>query len=434
MKKNSLSFFNLYFLFSVIYYLIGRYKWNIPSYPKLFAFLALCFLMLNWGYRFSWIGNGKLRYSLYREGSLSKPVYRNARLLFWVSAISLIIFQVVWVVVFFDHFSITNVMSLLGTNYYSRLNTTFDSKIPIMQFRTLLWGITLFVYPIGFLYFKDLPKIDRALLYLTIFIDVFASLNMGVSKNIGDLVSVFIGILLLKNSSNITDTASKQKRKNVLKAVCIVIAFLILFGIIQRVRDVSTTGNVVNPYGQFAERRNNTVFSFVFGEQVSGVIDRIGVYLSHAYTGLAYALELPFENTFLLGFSRALMEYAEQYFGINLFDSTYNARIETTFGWHNGQWWPTAFVWIGNAISLWLVPVFMFVFGVFVRHLEDDYSKSGNLITASLYVQMVITLFYLPCNMQIFQSRASFMGSMLLLVMFFLRNRIFRKLDGDYER
>ena len=118
------------------------------------------------------------------------------------------------------------------------------------------------------------------------------------------------------------------------------------------------------------------------------------------------------------------MEYFDQYLNIDVGTLTYNSRIEMIYGWKNGQWWPTAFVWIGNAVSLWGVPIVLLLLGKFIRFIEDDFFKTGNIISLALYAQMIIMLFYLPCNMQIVQSRASLFGTLLLILLFIFRKRI----------
>lgn len=421
-RKNSLAVFNCYFAFSIFYFLFGKYRWNIPSYVQLIAYVLICYLFLNIGYRYRPSRNQGGVFSLKRSYAFSLPPYNTLiRKVFWCSSIFLIIFQVAWVVVFFEHFSILNVLSSLGENYYSRLGMTFDSPVPIMQVRTMLWGLTLFSYPIGFLYYKQMSAMDRILLIVTLFIDVLTALNMGISKNIGDIVIMFIGILLLKHT---VDNSEKKKSSSpIVKIAICLIAFLTMFQVIQSLRSTASTSQYVNPYGKFASLNDLWITPLIFGQDVSTVIDQFGLYVSHAYTGLAYALELPFKNTYLLGFSRALMEYVEQFLGLSLDSFTYNARIDLLFGWHDGQWWPTAFVWIGNAVSLWLVPLVLFGLGTLFRYLEDDFAKNGNIVTAALYCQIVITLVYLPCNLQIFQSRASLFGTIFLAITFLLRNK-----------
>lgn len=428
MYKNSLKIFNIYYLFTILFYCFGKYKWEIPSYPKLLLYVVFCYVALNAGYACFYVRKGKLLFGYYREYKKVKIEYRKIRPLFLISAFSMIFFQILIVVVYFDKFSIANVFSMIGDNYYARLQTTFDSTVPIMQVRTLLWGLTMFVYPITFLYFENMRVSDRIIGIATICIDILSSLNLGISKNIGDIVVALIAMVILRNAVNPDPVEySKEKRKNIKRIIIVIMIFLILFTNIQSSRSAAKSGST-NPFRAFSSLREHTVYSLVFGADSSFVsmIDKVGEYFSHAYTGLAYALELPFKNTYGLGFSRALMEYANQYFHISLSDLTYNARIETINGWYDGMWWPTAIVWIANSVSFLFVPVILFLIGMFVRRLENEYAATRSPIVAAMYWQMVILLFYLPCNMQIFQSRAALWGMILLTIAYMFRRTLRR--------
>ena len=422
-KFDLMKLVNIYFAFTIVYYCFGKYSWNIPSYLMLFAYLLLCYTMLNVGYRISAVERRDVFFSTKRTVSSTLPDYNKIRVIFFISSIFLIVFQIAWVVTFFGTFDLFNVLANIGDNYFERLQFKSDSIVPIMQVRTLLWGMTLFAYPLGFMYFIKMPLFDKILFIFTIFVDVMTSLNMGISKNLGDVVFVFFAVFMLK--SGITQR-KKAFRKNIIKIFFAFMLFLILFSQIQSSRHSVVSFTTENPYGQFAGIRENNLFYLIFGKDstISGLIDSIGAYSSHAYTGLAYALTLPFESTGGIGFSRALMEYFEQYLNIDVSSATYNARIDMLYGWHNGQWWPTAFVWIGNAVSLWGVPIILLFLGKFIRYVEDDFFKTGNFISLALYAQMIITLIYLPCNMQIVQSRASLFGTLFLIGLFVLRRRV----------
>lgn len=430
--RNTIRLFNIYFAFTIIYYCTGQWKWNIPSYFKLVAFLLICYTMLNVGYSFVKVRRHAYLHTYQRPVSTYEIDYPSLRTLFLVSSIALIIFQIAWVIVFFGSFSITNVFSVLGNNYFNRLSTTFESSIPIMQVRTLLWGITLFCYPIGFLYFRKMPSIDKLIFILTIGVDIFASLNMGISKNIGDIVVIFISTFLLKLSSR--DVKERKKiGSTTRKVILALIIFLVMFSQIQNARHLTYSGKT-NPYGAFATTREITWYNLIFGKEstITNLIQSIGGYVSNSYTGLAYALELPFKNTWGIGFSRALMEYVEQYLHIGLSANTYNARVEALYGWHDGMWWPTAFTWIANSVSIWGVPIIMLILGVFIRYLEDEYARTKDIVVAVLYGQMIITLFYLPCNMQVFQSRASLFGMILLFILLIYRKKQRKVIRAEY--
>ena len=423
MNGKIIKLLNLYYIFTILFYCFGKWNWNIPSYPKLIIYLIICYLCLNLGYRI--YDKKKKNKKIYENNNSAEAGYNSLKILFRISSLLLIIFQIAWVCVFLNKFSITNVFETLGSNYYERLNTTFESTVFIMQLRTITWGLTFFSYPIGFLYFKQMKTPDRVLLFITIITDCLAALNMGVSKNIGDIAIISIAVLFLSGRQKQKHKKESNKSKRI--TVCLLLLFLILFGKIQDIRS-DYKQEVINPYGNFATINEMTPYYVIFGQNsgVSKIIDKIGGYTSNSYTGLAYALETPYENTYLIGASRALMEYAEQYLHINVRENTYNYRIEKEYGWKDGQWWPTAMVWMANSVSFYGVPIVLLFIGMFIRKLEIEYMEKHNIISAVVYGQLLIMLFYLPCNMQILQSRQALMGFILLLILYLFRNKIFK--------
>ena len=46
-----------------------------------------------------------------------------------------------------------------------------------------------------------------------------------------------------------------------------------------------------------------------------------------------------------------------------------------------------------------------------------------------MYCQMIIMLIYLPCNMQIFQSRAALMGMIMLIILYANRKLLRRQFN-----
>lgn len=426
MKSKSLMLLNAYWIFSIIYYCFGKWQWNIPSYFLLLSYLLINYLALNWGYKFADV-------SKYKEIELStssrydpSEQFKKIRIIFLICCICTIIFEIAWVVTFLGKFSILDVFQNLGQNYYDKMEAEFDSPVLIMQIRTLLWIVTYFAFPVGFMFFKEMSLPYKLLFITTVGVEILASLNVGISKYIGDLAIIFIAVVLIKvfSSQKTRDNNSKKDNKSFIKIVVVGVVFLVALGIVQSLRGASS--NVVeNPYGSFASIRDYSLFDILFGKNsiVTSIIDNLGVYCSHAYTGLAYALELPFESTNLTGFSKAFMSYLEQYLGIaSPIEHTYNARIEYMFGWKDGQWWPTAFVYIGNAVSLWLVPVVMWFLGNLFREVECRWRTQKQITSLILYCQLFIAMIYLPCNAQIVQGRQALIATVLLFVIYFFLN------------
>lgn len=435
MKTKSLLFFNLYWLFGILYFCFGRYAWHVPSYFILLFYIFLNFLAVNLGYRSvptSQIAEKEVAPA--RNVLSEKEQFDRIKVFFAIACVITMYFQIIWVTTFLGKFSITTAFQNIGENYYDRMEFESDGTVFVMQFRTLFWFITYFVFPIGFMFFKVMNRFCKVLFVATVFVEVFASLNMGVSKNIGDLVFIYLATFFLRSAHNrrtsrvssFRNTPSpKKKNKVFLRVVILVIVLLIAFSVIQASRNAVTENFDRNVFYKFCDIRSFSLFDvfFFWNESLLEVLDNLGKYVSHAYCGLAYALELPFENTYGLGFSRSLMEYATQYFGIPYMNEhTYNARIDMLYGWKDGQWWPTAFIWYGNAVSLWLVPLVMFFFGRFFKNVENRWFRSNQILSLVMYCQLFISFVYLSCNAQIFQGRHILIATFVLFFLYFCVN------------
>lgn len=429
-RSKTLLFLNLLWAFTIVYFCIGKFQWIIPSYFLVITFVVISFLAINIGY---FTVPHALRVKTQTElVSLDmSEVFHKYRILFAACCVLTIAFQVLWVVTFLGKFSFLSAFEMIGENYFERMEVEFEDTNALMRVRTLFWIVTYFVYPIGFMFFKHMPFRYKLLFIATVIIEVFASLNMGVSKNIGDLALIYILILLFKAASTSCLAARKRatakKREFLIKIVLILVVFLIAFSLIQSQRD-SASQTVDNPFEGFAHVRNVSLFDFFFGKNtpITNTLDKMGYYISHGYAGLAYAMEIPFESTYGLGFSNSLLEYAGQYFDLpsSVRQATYNFRLQSQFGWQDGKWWSTSFVRIANAVSFWLVPLVMFLFGRLFGSAERRWQAEGDVISLILCCQLFIGFVYASCNLQIFQGRQALIATFLLLGIYFVRNTL----------
>lgn len=426
MRSKAFLFFNAIWAFSLLYYCTGKWNWNIPSYFMLILYVVFCIATLNLGYWTSQKATLEPR-SIQSWEQSKAEVFHRYRHIFGLLCLTTMFFQVMWVVTFLGEFSITNVLETLGENYYERMEATFDSPVLVMRLRNLFYIVTYFVFPMGFMFFKQMPLRYKLLFVLTVVVETLASLNMGVSKNIGDLVIIGIAVLILNaaGGGETMDPAARKRRKKLLGRVVLTVGlFLVAFAIIQNFRAaVSYTRE--NPYGEFATYREGSLFALLFGENsgLTKLLNRMGVYLSHGYTGLAYALGLPYENTYGLGFSTALMDYAHRYFGLpELTPATYNYRLEMLYGWKNGQWWATAFVRFANAVTLWGVPVVTFFLGKFFASVERRWYEERTFLSLIWVCQLSIAFVYLSCNAQIVQGRQALIATAILAVAYVIHD------------
>lgn len=443
MKSNSIRFLNVLWVFTVLYYCFGRVQWKIPSYPALLIYVTICYASINIGYRHNkWQAymkrmDGQRRYKAMPETTAKDISFDDVKALFVFSCVFVIVFQILWVYTYFGMFRLSNMLSIIGSNYFSRLETELSGNSATMQIKTFFWIFAYFVYPIGFYFFREMHLPYKILFIFSMIIDIMASLNMGISKNLGDVIIIFIAVILINPTTSNTGESIrktlKKNRKRILIVGLITLTFLIMFGVIQTQRSIAVghTGINIKVNARFGNIRQVTLIDLLFAgnRSLSNVFDQLGVYLSHGYTGLAYALNLNFENTWGLGFSRALMDYARQYLGIDVSSLTYCARLEETYGWPNGVSWPTAFVWIGNAVSLWLVPFVLLWLGRLWCKAEYIWRYEHRLMGLIVYSQFFIAFVYMSCNAQIVQSRQAFIATIMMLILF--NGHIFKRGTKD---
>ena len=278
----------------------------------------------------------------------------------------------------------------------------------------------------GFSFFKEMGKFDKVLFGLSLLVDVFAALNLGISKNIGDIIIIFISVLLLNTHNEIKSKQEKiNNRKKFLKIFFSVIILFLVFSIMQDKRFEAVGKNTVTIKcdSKFGIVRENSIIDILcFGSpSLVYLIHSLCNYFSSAYTALALSFTLPFKTTYGLGFSRALMEYANQYLHISVMQNTYCQQLEDVYGWLNGVSWPTAFVWIANSVSLIGVPLVMIFLGRIWCKAEVAWKSKRRLIGLIMYCQLVIAFVFLPCNAQIVQSRGAFIATTIMFVLFVFR-------------
>jgi len=406
-----------YLFFSILYFFFGRYKWDIPSNEKLILYYIILMIFLNIGF---YLGTTKKK----TYSNVKKSHENLVNTIFIISMITIIIYQISWVLVILGKFDIITIITNIGSNYIDRLEGSTDEISLLMQLRTLTWGITLFAYPIGFYRYKQLQGKIKILFIATLLIDIMASLNMGISKNIGDIVIIFLIISLIK---------SRKISNRIYKIAAVLILFVVIFGAIQIIRDRSYGYDQDSNQIEFinSTNRNFTIVDIITlnNRTISSVIDRFGFYISHGYAGLAYSLEIGHENTLGIGISRALMEYFDSYLGISVEQNTYVYRIDAEYGWPNGIYWSTAFVWVAASFGFILTPVIIMMFGFALTHSIKRFLSYKDIFSLTMSCILFIQVVYLPANFQILQSRPSFFGTITVVVAYLFTSKRVRKND-----
>lgn len=413
----------VYLSTTVLLYFFGPIKWKIDNGIWLFLYLFVNYLAFYLGYSYCY---QRKAYSVKNSETITCETDNvdlpyNSKLFRFLTIFS-IIAHLVYAFYVFGGINLNKALymaqSYIDTIAYEKEYNKYT------QILTYLWGINYYYLPIGIFSAKKMNRVDKIFFVSALTTELLYSLSMGTMKGIGDVVivaGVSLYLLVKQRGTNKTDIKKSKRRKRLL--IIIVILFLLIFG--------------WTMYGR-EELRGTTSLKITAGQPQAFVNEEkewplphlttmLVFYFSHGYTGLAYALKLPFKWTYGVGNSRALTSMIETHIsGSPITDNTYVERLERVYGWRNGGIWPSAFSWIASDITFWLIPVLLFALGYLLCKcmFETVFENSIQALVMGSY--LCIFFIYLPCNNQIVQSHTSLFSLVMIAFLYFLKTKHIR--------
>jgi hypothetical protein len=425
-----LFYIEFYLFVTLAVFVFGPVRWHVDNWGTLILFVFLNYLFLGVGYRWGvnrFIRNRSKESCVSTEAMQGDIPVRMKRL-FYFSGFFAIFSWISMIVIVHGGVNFQRLLSgSLGENYFSALERmTSVEQSHLIQIITLFWFVTFFYLPIGFWYGRKMTRPMKLVLLSGLFFDLLFWLNQGTTKGIGDIVICYFSVFVLKRA---IISRKKSIRWGQWGAIGLGILFFLFFSISQYQRlkfmGVKADSNtLIASFREFADIRNDGFLN----KNLEPVL-RVGVilsstYLTHGYYGLAGCLKLPFEWTYGLGFSRAAMDYGEQYFGLNrIWEKHYLFRNEMTTGWPSGGCWSTAFPWFASDVTFFGVPLILLLIGMLIANAVCKVLYYQDPISLALIWQLAILVIYLPANNQIFQSRQSLLGSLALLGLFLIKSK-----------
>lgn len=405
-----------YLLFTLFLHVFGPWSYKDEKLIPVLLFMLAAISMFSLGY-FSvarkWRGvivRDEKRYeSNYRR-------YRNFSKLCLLAQLILVLCSLVsgWLDGFFSIGSIFNP----GQIYFDALERARnESEVSIVGKISTLASPILYFSSIFFIFnFARTSRAWRVLLILTMGLQLFYdTLLRGAQKGFFDL-----GIMVI----TVTFVAvffSRERYRALIRKGLVIFAALVAIFIFFQLSRMDATGVVYyTGNGIMVLDRDGLIFTLL-GDSLGLGLAMLINYLSQGYYGLSLCLQLPFEWTFGIGNSFALMSYAEQYLGMyGIFERTYPARMEAEFGWPAKMFWHTFFPWVASDITFPGAIILMFVIGrIFAKSLWDGIAK-GSVLGASVFYFIATLIFYLPANNQLMQTRKMMIGFVGLLALWMI--------------
>ena len=120
---------------------------------------------------------------------------------------------------------------------------------------------------------------------------------------------------------------------------------------------------------------------------------------------------------------------SDSYLGISVEQNTFVYRIDTEYGWPNGIYWSTAFVWVAASFGFLITPIIIMIFGFSLTNSVKRFLLYKDIFSLTLSCILFIQIVYLPANLQILQSRPSFFGTITIIAAYLYTSKRVRKND-----
>lgn len=437
-----------YLYFTVFLYFFGPVDWSIPSAAKLLLFLAVNYGGLLLGYRW---GVQRTRANLRARLPRSAGVVRVQP---WV--LRLVLFSMLFSIfsmtirLFAIRGSVSEVLATItspGEAYIqAQLIAQMDRDGLVMPIQGFSWAFRIstilaifnvLYLPIAVACWHWLPRSYKPLFWLTILCSLIYAVGMGAQSGIGFMLFSVLPVLLYKvfvertairitRSDRLTVRRSRAKGRLVLAGFMSLIVLVATVAYFQVDRaetsghEISSGDALVGPFGTPTSRGFPL---FESGRLGFGVVMACK-YMSHGYTGLALAMELPFEWTYGLGWSKGLQVVLRDYLGgPDLFDRSYLVRNEIVNQWPALVWWSTIFPWIASDTTFFGTVLVMLLIGFGLGKVWMDIVANGNPLGFVLLGQLFVLVFMFPANNALAQTIDGLFAFGGGLALFFLGRR-----------
>lgn len=431
-KNNRLTYKPLkfivgYIILTIILTFIGPVKYQNYQYGKMLFFMLFVILAIILGY----ISASNI-YNKNQQKIYSKPEKYFVKgtvidLIIIISILVAFMFEFLTFVSYMKSIGDFNLHILLyrvqnvGDIYQSSLSAAKEATDVdrLRQFITF-FGLLKQIAIVGYMLRKNRIKKYKFLfwgLILLILINVLAF--KGTQKEIGDLITYFLSIWMIKKAR----TGDIKLYKVLVPSAIIIIG---IFGFMQLSRANTYNVNTANFQTKFYIYNTDHIIYKFFGDKIGYAVTSVIFYISGGYYGLTKSLNVPFRWTFGLGNSFALSSYANQYFGIdNMINYSIPFRAEGITGYPALMYWSTIFPWLASDFTFPGCIVLMFIIAQLyaITWREAIYNK--NFLSALLFSRLTIMWVFLPANNQLMQTRESTIATIFLLILWILYHNKF---------
>lgn len=304
-----------------------------------------------------------------------------------------------------------------------------DGVLGGMQIMDFSWAFrisTLFsvfnalYFPLGLVSWRRMSNVYRVIFSISVLCTFVFTMGLGAQSGIGILVFSSLPVALYKIyaiprpikvwptrswlAANRTGLTPAKVRMLVVASISVLVATIVFFQVARREdsgRKLDPRNTLGGDYGFLSDRG----FLRFADQRLEFGLVMATLYISHGYEGLALSMELPFEWTYGLGWSKALQVILHDYLGgPDLFEKSYLVRNEELNGWPYHVWWSTIFPWIASDTTYYGTVLVMVLVGFVIARCWVGVITTGNPIGFAVLAQMFTLVFMFPANNALAQT------------------------------
>lgn len=309
---------------------------------------------------------------------------------------------------------------------YNNKSEITQNTIFLGSFGTILlalWSpISYAMIPIGFYYYKKMTKMDKVVLWINLIVTAVGALITGTTKRVLDIaIAAIVYYVLMPNGKRIPlrerltagEYEIRRKRgKNLTKIVIAALIASFVANYFVGSRGIGTYWNAsFYRLGGSVIIDQDSIFFKILPSFLHGFLAILCSYLTQGYYGFSFATSVSGYQYRLENCSLWLVDQ----FGRN--SETIQYQIERISGWDSRMNWCTAYSWLANGVGLFGVILVMALIGMMLSGLYKEYSRQQSVVSYVLLYYMAITIFFLPCNLQIFQDINGVMGFLFFFLL-----------------
>jgi hypothetical protein len=291
-----------------------------------------------------------------------------------------------------------------------QLFLTTGERDNIVAMRMAIAPLTYAILPLGIVRWNSIGWLGRASVIVIVATAIIFSILRGTDRELADLFLVGIAAAFVSVGRAIAmGKAGAELVRRSWKFAAIAIVFLIfaqnlftdrkaerLGGVVSRTSVCANSSRICadldNPIIAWLPHRQRFSLTFFILSTCSG------------YYGLELAMEKPFDTTFGLGHSPAMLSVYEAVTGdLTLKKRTYTYR-NAADGWPEEYYWSTLITWIANDVgfpgAVFVLVLIGFMWGKWWREAAAGMSDPA----AVLFALTTSMIFYLPANDQVLAS------------------------------